>query len=69
MEITVESVSNLERKMTVTVPASEITPKVEERIKQAASQARIKGLDLEKSQSEKYAGGLVRGFCRRSPVK
>ena len=43
MEITVESVSNLERKMTVTVPASEITPKVEERIKQAASQARIKG--------------------------
>ena len=32
MEITVESVSNLERKMTVTVPASEITPKVEERI-------------------------------------
>ena len=43
MEITVESVSNLERKMTVVVPASEITPKVEERIKQAASQARIKG--------------------------
>ena len=43
MEITVESVSNLERKMTVTVPASEITPKVEERIKRAASQARIKG--------------------------
>ena len=43
MEITVESVSNLERKMTVTVPASEITPKVEERIKQAASQAQIKG--------------------------
>ena len=43
MEITVESVSNLERKMTVVVPASEITPKVEERIKRAASQARIKG--------------------------
>ena len=43
MEITVESVSHLERKMTVVVPASEITPKVEERIKQAASQARIKG--------------------------
>ena len=43
MEITVESVSNLERKMMVVVPASEITPKVEERIKQAAAQARIKG--------------------------
>jgi trigger factor len=43
MQITVESVSALERKMHIVVPADEITPKVEDRIKQAASQARIKG--------------------------
>ena len=44
MEITVESVSNLERKMTVVVPASEITPKVEERIKQAAPASSNQGI-------------------------
>lgn len=43
MQITVESVSALERKMHIVVPADEIAPKVEDRIKQAASQARIKG--------------------------
>ena len=43
MEITVESVSNLERKMTVTVPMSEITPKVEERIKSRFASSNSKG--------------------------
>ena len=43
MQVTVETVSKLERKMRITVPASEISEKVEVKIKQAAAQARIKG--------------------------
>ena len=43
MQVTVETVSKLERKMRITVPASEVAEKVEVKIKQAAGQARIKG--------------------------
>jgi len=43
MQVTVETVSKLERKLRITVPAAEITEKVEVKLKQAASQARIKG--------------------------
>ena len=43
MQVTVETVSKLERKMRITVPASEVSEKVEVKIKQAAAQARIKG--------------------------
>ena len=38
MQVTVETVSKLERKMRITVPASEISEKVEGKIKQAAGQ-------------------------------
>jgi trigger factor len=43
MQVTVETVSKLERKMRITVPASEVSEKVEVKIKEAASQVRIKG--------------------------
>ena len=43
MQVTVETVSKLERKMRITVPASEVSEKVEGKIKQAAGQVRIKG--------------------------
>ena len=43
MQVTVETVSKLERKMRITVPASEVSEKVEVKIKQAAGQVRIKG--------------------------
>ena len=36
MQVTVETVSKLERKMRITVPASEVSEKVEVKIKQAA---------------------------------
>ena len=43
MQVTVETVSKLERKMRITVPASEVSEKVEVKIKEAASQVRLKG--------------------------
>ena len=43
MQVTVETVSKLERKMRITVPASEVSEKVEVKIKEAESQVRIKG--------------------------
>ena len=43
MQVTVETVSKLERKLRITVPSDQIDGKVEEKIKQAAAQARIKG--------------------------
>ena len=43
MQVTVETVSKLERKLRITVPSEQIDGKVEEKIKQAAAQARIKG--------------------------
>jgi len=43
MQVTVETVSKLERKLRIIVPAAEITEKVEVKLKQAAGQARIKG--------------------------
>lgn len=43
MQVTLENTSDLERSMKIVVPAEELETQVEEKVKQAASQAQIKG--------------------------
>ncbi|MBT5201925.1 MAG: trigger factor [Gammaproteobacteria bacterium] len=43
MEVTLESISDLERKMCIVVPSAEVDSKVDDKLKQTAGQVRIKG--------------------------
>lgn len=43
MQVTVETTSGLERRMHITVPADQLDSRVEDKLKQAAGQVRIKG--------------------------
>ena len=43
MQVSVETVSNIERRMTVEIPAERIDPAVQQRLQQAARTARIDG--------------------------
>ena len=43
MEVTLESISDLERKMRIVVPSAEVDSKVDDKLKQTAGQVRIKG--------------------------